>query len=86
MRRVDPLEWLLDGWLEIGDLLRGRKRKLAALFVAAVVVLSPETYLRVAMARARPMLDAVNDLVLDSVSEYRSPPPIDPDPTEPDAP
>lgn len=86
MRRINLVELLLDGWFEFGDLLRGRKRRLAALFVAAVLVLSPETYLRAAMARAKPMLDAVNDLVLDSVGEYRSLTPIDPGLPETDAP
>lgn len=86
MRHIDLVEVVVHGWFEIGDLLRGRKRRLAALLLSAAIVLSPDTYIRVAMARAQPMLDAVNDLVLDSVGEYRSPSPIDVDPSETDAP
>jgi hypothetical protein len=68
------IEFALDGCLEVGDLLRGRKRLVAAAFMLSVMALSPETFIKVATTRAERMLDAVTDVVLDSPGSNRSTP------------
>jgi hypothetical protein len=80
------VELVLDGCLEIDDLLRGRTRLMAAVFVLAVIALSPETFINVVTARARPMLDAATDVVLESVETNRFTPDLDTTGVDLDAP
>lgn len=67
MRAGRLIEFVLDGCLEVDDLLQGRKRLVAAMFMLSVLALSPETFINVAAARAERMLDAVTDVVLEGV-------------------
>lgn len=86
MRAVRLIELALDGCLEVNDLLRGRKRLVAAVFMLSVMTFFPETFINVATARAERMLDAVTDVVLDSAGTNRSTPDIHAYPVDLDAP
>lgn len=53
------IEWLLGAILDFGDLVSRRKREAGAALVALVLLVSPDTFVRVAHARAESMMNAL---------------------------
>lgn len=67
------IEWLLGATLDFGDLLPRRRREAGAAFVAVVLLISPDTFVRVAQARAEPILDALMSSVPKPVPDRSTP-------------
>ena len=86
MSGATVLELALDACLDVVDVASGRKRQLVAAVLAGVLLLSPETYVSVASARAKIITDALTEHILQTLPGNISVPKNVADPTPPHAP